>query len=130
MPNVTRFVQMAVLHERFQIAPQMQFWNVNYARNRRGLSLKCLFMVFIISICEIRMYQLKEEMLQCTNLKMLQCTNLKKSKIALSTKNRLFMPITPFSNQRHPTHFVVEGHIYQFVVPPTRCGNSQNGVLP
>ena len=61
-------------------------------------------MVFIISICEIRMYQLKEEMLQCTDVK--------KSKIALSTKNRLFMPITPFSNQRHPTHFVVEGHIY------------------
>ena len=69
MPNVTRFVQMAVLRERFQIAPQMQFWNVNYARNRRGLSLKCLFMIFIIIICEIRMYQLKEEMLQCTNVK-------------------------------------------------------------
>ena len=80
---MTRFVQMAVLRERFQIAPQMQFWYVNYARNRRGLSLKCLFMVFIISICEIRMYQLKEEMLQCPNVK--------KSKIALSTKNRLFM---------------------------------------
>ena len=59
-------------------------------------------MVFLISICEIRIYQLKEEMLQCPNVK--------KCKIARSTKNRLFMPITPFSNQRHPTHFVVEGH--------------------
>ena len=37
----------------------------------------------------------------------------KKSKIARSTKKFLFMPITPFSNQRHPTHFVVEGHIFE-----------------
>ena len=56
----------------------MQFLNVNNERNRRGFSVKCPFMVFIISICEMRMYQLK----------------VKKSKIARPTKNRLFLPIT------------------------------------
>ena len=40
-----------------------------------------------------------------------------KSKIARYTKNRLFM----LSNQRHPIHFVVEGHIYQLLEASTTC---------
>ena len=75
----------------------MQFCYVDYTRNRRALWLKCL--IFIIGICEIRMYQLVNR--KCCSVRIWKTVKLSE------LQNRLFFPNT--CHQWHPIHFVAKG---------------------